>query len=63
VKLWRATLYDESVSSADAAFLAAFLVVLFKDNAIFGERFFVRIEEVFRLLPHLIRPNRVLDHP
>ena len=57
MKLWRATLYDESVSSADAAFLAAFLVVLFKDNAIFGERFFVRIEEVFRLLSRLNLPK------
>jgi len=57
VKLWRATLYDEIVSGAEAALFMVIFTGLFKDNAIFGERFFVRIEEVFRLLSRLNLPK------
>lgn len=64
---------DESVNISAAAFFTAIFAMLFKDNAIFGELFFVRIEEVFRLLSScwlcfgravgraFILPNRVLD--
>ena len=57
MKLWRATLYDEIVSGAEAALFMVIFTGLFKDNAIFGERFFVRIEEVFRLLSRLNLPK------
>lgn len=48
---------DESVNSAEAALFMVIFTGLFKDNAIFGERFFVRIEEVFRLLSRLNLPK------
>ncbi len=47
----------ESVNSAEAALFTAIFEEFFKDNAIFGERFFVRIEKVFRLLPHPNSPE------